>query len=349
MSVLTVIIPTFNRSSFVREAIDSVLGQRDVESVELIVVNDGSTDDTESVLSSYGDRITVISQPNRGLNAARNVGLAAASGEFVSFLDDDDVMLPFKCSLQIQVLKDFPQIGFVFSDFAIWRDGVRHTGGLRSWQETESGLYDLLEADKRKEFPYKDEDRNLVAHVYLCDIYGLSLVQPVVLPSATLCRMTALRLCGPLPEHCSICGDWGYFAELSKRTGSVYIDVETALNRSHSGANRLTNSDFRHKIRSRLRMIDEVWCADMEFLAENRDLVNRTIGRLAESLYRSDLNAGDSASAAEDHITLRKTGFRPRLTTRLLWMAVHVPGGIKAIRLLVDLRRRAGRNLMLLW
>lgn len=340
MPVLSVVIPTFNRSDYVREAIESVLMQKIDGSIECIVVNDGSTDDTEAVLSSFEDRITVLTQPNRGLNAARNAGLEAASGSFVSFLDDDDVMLPFKSELQRQALEILPEVGFVFSDFAVWRDGIRQPGGLRRWQETETGLYDLLDETGRKEIYYEEEGERRVAHAFPCDIYGLSLVQPVVLPSATLCRMSALRLCGPLPEDCSLCGDWRYFAELSKRCGAAYLDVQTTLNRSHDSATRLTNTSFRSKTASRLRMIRELWCSDCEFMADNRDLVGHTIGRLAESLYRSELNIGNAAGAAEAYSMLATSNYPLRPTTRLLRLAESVPGALGAIRSLVNLQRK---------
>jgi glycosyltransferase involved in cell wall biosynthesis len=91
MSLFTVIVCTFNRSASLRGAIEGILGQTD-DDLELIVVNDGSTDDTADVLTSYrGEgRLRAINRPNGGLSAARNTGLAAATGEWVIFLDDDD-------------------------------------------------------------------------------------------------------------------------------------------------------------------------------------------------------------------------------------------------------------------
>ena len=85
------IIPTFNHACFVGAAIDSALAQT-VNACEVIVVDDGSTDQTPTVLARYAGRVRVLRQENRGLSAARNAGLAAAHGTFVSFLDADDVM-----------------------------------------------------------------------------------------------------------------------------------------------------------------------------------------------------------------------------------------------------------------
>lgn len=87
---VSVIIPTYNRAGSVGQAIDSVLTQT-VPAGEIIVVDDGSTDHTSKVLDRYGLRIHVIRQPNKGVSAARNAGLAAAQNDWVAFLDSDDV------------------------------------------------------------------------------------------------------------------------------------------------------------------------------------------------------------------------------------------------------------------
>jgi hypothetical protein len=91
--LFSVIIPVYNRGEMVKEAIDSVLSQS-FRNFELIVVDDGSTDDTPEVLAEYGDRLKLITQENAGPESARNNGAGAARGEYLAFLDSDDVMLP---------------------------------------------------------------------------------------------------------------------------------------------------------------------------------------------------------------------------------------------------------------
>jgi glycosyltransferase involved in cell wall biosynthesis len=90
---VSVIIPTYNRAHLLPESVGSVLSQG-YESVEVVVVDDGSTDNTEEVVRSLGERVIYIRQKNSGASAARNYGVLCSSGEYVQFLDSDDVLLP---------------------------------------------------------------------------------------------------------------------------------------------------------------------------------------------------------------------------------------------------------------
>jgi glycosyltransferase involved in cell wall biosynthesis len=92
-SRISVVIPVFNGARFLAAAIDSALGQDDV-SVEVIVVDDGSTDATAQVAAGYGEQVAYLRQPNRGPSAARNLGIARARGDFLAFLDSDDLWPP---------------------------------------------------------------------------------------------------------------------------------------------------------------------------------------------------------------------------------------------------------------
>jgi glycosyltransferase involved in cell wall biosynthesis len=121
---VSVIIPTHNRAWAIREAIDSVLAQNYTDS-ELIVVDDGSTDNTYQILLEYGNRITVIWQPNQGVSAARNRGIKEASGKFIAFLDSDDRWLPEKLTHQVDFFKSHPA-ALICQTEEIWiRNGVR--------------------------------------------------------------------------------------------------------------------------------------------------------------------------------------------------------------------------------
>ena len=102
--LVSIVIPTFNRSDTISRAIKSVLNQT-YQEIEVIVVDDGSTDRTAEKLQEFAGRINVIYQRNKGPSSARNVGVNASSGEIVSFLDSDDVWLPGKLAGQIELMQ----------------------------------------------------------------------------------------------------------------------------------------------------------------------------------------------------------------------------------------------------
>jgi glycosyltransferase involved in cell wall biosynthesis len=103
--LVSVVIPTYNRSDLLIETLRSVFAQTFTD-FEVIVVNDGSTDDTLEQLGQFGERVKVISQPNGGIGVARNRGIAESSGRYVALLDHDDLWMPEKLAIQVQFLEE---------------------------------------------------------------------------------------------------------------------------------------------------------------------------------------------------------------------------------------------------
>ncbi|WP_049753626.1 glycosyltransferase [Alkalilimnicola ehrlichii] len=118
--LVSVIMPAFNAASYIEEAIDSVLAQ-DYPHKELIVIDDGSSDDTVARVQAYGDRVRLLTQANQGSAVARNQGLDAAQGEYIAFLDSDDVWLPGKLTAQVGYLEAHPDVGMIYSDWLPWK------------------------------------------------------------------------------------------------------------------------------------------------------------------------------------------------------------------------------------
>ena len=115
---VSVIVPTYNRPRWLPETIESVLAQT-YPHIEIIVVNDGSTDNTKQVLEPYMDRIAYIYKENGGPGSAVNAGIMAATGEYVARVDDDDLFLPEKLELQVEMFQQEPQLGLVATDHHI--------------------------------------------------------------------------------------------------------------------------------------------------------------------------------------------------------------------------------------
>jgi glycosyltransferase involved in cell wall biosynthesis len=113
---VSVIIPTYNRSKLLRVAVESALAQT-YPNIEVIVVDDGSTDDTAAVMAQYAGQAIYLKQANQDVAAARNTGIRTASGEYLTFLDDDDMILRTKIERQVQVLTSHPRVGLVHCRF----------------------------------------------------------------------------------------------------------------------------------------------------------------------------------------------------------------------------------------
>ncbi len=112
--LVSAIIPVYNGECYLAEAIASVLKQT-YQPVEVIVVDDGSTDNSADIARSFPE-VRYIYQPNQGVAVARNTGIAAASGEFIAFLDQDDLWTPNKLSLQVNYLLENPDIGYTLAN-----------------------------------------------------------------------------------------------------------------------------------------------------------------------------------------------------------------------------------------
>ena len=121
---VSVVIATFNRANFIRETIDSVLSQT-FQDFELIVVDDGSTDDTADVVAAYGSRIRYFRQSNRGPSAARNLGVGHALAPWISIQDSDDLSAPNHLELLYGYVRNHPDCAMVFANGS-YISGVEH-------------------------------------------------------------------------------------------------------------------------------------------------------------------------------------------------------------------------------
>ena len=117
--LVSVVIPAYNCEAYLAQAIDSALAD-DYPDKEVIVVNDGSRDGTLAVAQSYGSRIRIVDQANAGPPGARNNGIAATRGEFVAFLDGDDIWVQGKLGAQVRAMRADPVVGTVYTNWHRW-------------------------------------------------------------------------------------------------------------------------------------------------------------------------------------------------------------------------------------
>lgn len=129
--MISVIIPTYNRASFLKETVQSVLDQtlfhraEGAHPFELFVIDDGSEDETEEVVRNFGNKVFYHRQPHRGASSARNHGLQLAKGEYIAFLDSDDLWKKEKLSVQMSFFRAFPQARVCYTEEIWLRHGSR--------------------------------------------------------------------------------------------------------------------------------------------------------------------------------------------------------------------------------
>lgn len=131
--LISVVIPTYNRADWISEAVDSVLGQT-FKDLELIIIDDGSKDSTDKVLKKYGSKIRYFYQENAGLSDARNKGILASQGDYIAFLDSDDVWFEKKLETQINELRQEPRAVMHVTNALIYRCQIG----------TETNLFDYI-------------------------------------------------------------------------------------------------------------------------------------------------------------------------------------------------------------
>lgn len=212
---VSVVIPTYNYARFVCNAVDSVLSQT-YQDYEIIVVDDGSRDDTGDVLAPYGDLIRYIRQENAGPSTARNNGIGLARGEFIAFLDADDLWLPHKLENQVRFLDANPEFGMVFSDMSHCVDG------------------DMVHTSYLRERGYR--------YVAQGSIYNNLLKEGFIFTPTVMLRSKCLDLVGTFDVTMCNCEDVDLWFRIADRFQIGFLDEPLVIRNQH-GANVTGNSE----------------------------------------------------------------------------------------------------------
>ena len=194
---VSVIIPCYNGADELPRAIDSALAQRGCE-VEVIVVNDGSKDNSRQVIDAYGDRIRGIHQSNSGLAATRNNGIKAATGDWIAFLDHDDYWQPEKLSLQLEAARR--------TGFDVVYTNAKNFGDVDRVAELRSNPDDMPEGD----------------------LFQQLLLDNFIVVSSVMIRRSTLLAIGGFDATLGVVEDWDLWLKLSAQ-GTLFAAVPDAV------------------------------------------------------------------------------------------------------------------------
>jgi glycosyltransferase involved in cell wall biosynthesis len=208
MPLVSVIIPSYNRSHLIGETIESVLSQT-FNDFELIVVDDGSTDNTREVVDRYGRSVKYIYQRNQGRSAARNQGIKAAGGELIAFIDSDDLWLPDKLYYQVEMLANDVESGLVYTDYEF----------------VDSRLSPLSKPPIYVSHPLREG--RILEHLLTFDF---------IPPSTVMVRRECLNVAGLFDTGLRLgTEDWDFLLRLVKLYKVSYVKQACALIRVHEG------------------------------------------------------------------------------------------------------------------
>ncbi len=341
---ISTVIPTYNRAALIPRAVESALGEARPGD-EIIVVDDGSTDDTESAVAPYEGRIRYVKIPNGGAGGARNRGVREARGDLVAFLDSDDEWMPGKLELQRTLLEARPDILFCFSNFCVRdADGGVHPHYLENWHDQLGHAHEL---DHQEEGPLlrtllheKLAYSSIAAppegwsdfEIHVGDLSFGELISSCVLTSSMVTRREAAGPALRFAEDTGTWEDWECFGRLSLAGKAAFLDLDTTVQHGHDGP-RLTGVDPLVFCDAHLKIVERVWGADEAFLARHGD-VYRAVRELARvDDVRELIAAGRTRDARVALADLEAAPLRYRLLSRL-------PGGV--MRALMGLRRGLG-------
>lgn len=312
---VTVIIPTYNYGRFIEEAIESVFSQT-VGDLQILVVDDGSTDDTPDVLARLRDpRLEIVRTRNQGVSAARNEGLSRAKGEFIAFLDADDRWTPRKLEYQLEMMTAEADMAAVFANFVRFDERGTFPQDQFSFFPELAKLYTRPTRDGRGQRILGNAFCALVAFGEIpaytqTMLFRREAVKDLVFPTMAGTR-TGMRfgLCEDVP-----------FCLRAFRQGAVGFLNEPLVEVRRHGENASTRlADMPHAKLAAFQLLTETSLTDAE-----RRALNRRVGRALISSALQDTSDGRLRVAAEKY--LRALGFggaRLSALKNLAMLALH--------------------------
>jgi glycosyltransferase involved in cell wall biosynthesis len=206
---VSVLLPTYNRQRFIAESLESIIGQT-LPPSQVIVINDGSTDDTKAILGPFRGKIEYLECENRGKPSALNLGMTRVTGDYVWIMDDDDVALPDALSRHVAILESRPEAGWTYSSFI-----------ESATSEKDEGI--LPQAEKAlPDFP---EEEFLIRLMEQC-----FLIHPTI-----LVRTSCYRQVGSFRTDLIRCQDYEMAVRLGRRFLSARVSGPTIYHRVHGG------------------------------------------------------------------------------------------------------------------
>jgi glycosyltransferase involved in cell wall biosynthesis len=306
--MVSVIIPTYNRAGFISDAVQSVINQT-YKNIEIIVVDDGSTDSTKSSVEPFRDKIHYIVTENKGQAHARNTGMKAATGHYIAFLDSDDTYLPYKLELQVSFMEAHPEVGIVATEVSSLIDNeIAEENHLRSFH----CIY------HRKGWSYEDiypvrglfhcETLARLVPYYIGSIFRHVLQGPLLMSNTILFPRELLQSVGYQNEAYHLAEEYELIVRICKHYYAAFLNIPTYIYRYHDNQiSMVGNPTTRERVLTQIG-IEKVFLQavldwgydDKKYYDENKDWLNRRISELYHCIGKMWLEIGEAGKAREN-------------------------------------------------
>jgi glycosyltransferase involved in cell wall biosynthesis len=340
---VSVIIPTYNRETYISQAIESVIDQT-YKDIEIIVVDDGSTDGTFQKIQPYEDSIHYIYTENGGPSHARNVGLKNATGDYIAFLDSDDLYYPDKIELQVEFLERFQEIAMVCTEFSGFDDeGYWDECHLKkyhgpayknmSYGEIYSESYTLDSLGM-------ESTRWRGKKAYIGNVFDTYLNNIIISTNTIMFRKGVLDSVGLFDKRFHLLEEYHFVLKICKHYKIAFLDVPTFKLRYHSDqiseANRESIEVVITKQSNMVKIVEELGLNDDLYYSKHSDQVHKRLAVLNKSLAIPLMGKGNDPLAARLRL---KSAAKYGHPEPLLWALTFLPYlprrvAIRLIRLL---------------
>ncbi len=331
--MVSVIIPTYNRAGYLIEAIESVLAQT-YRDIEIIVVDDGSNDNTREKLKPYEDRIEYIYVENGGPAYARNVGMRMARGKYIAFLDSDDRYYPYKTEIQVDFLERHDDVALVCSEFSAINDKKMldefhlkkyHRSAFMASDATYENIYS-------KSMSVLDAALNLKEwgerKVYIGKIFEKYYDELILATNTVMFRKSLLENVGGQHEAYRVFEDYEFVLRMVKSCQVAFIDVPTYKLRYHDAQISTTGNKpngaeiLITKYTNLIEIAEKHGLKDKNYYAKNKTTVDKKLGRLNRALALTLMKTSRNTMLARKHLRGCAVHNKPEY---LLWFLSLTP------------------------
>ena len=280
---ITVVIPSYNCERYIAQTLQGVLAQH-VEDLEVLVVDDGSSDGTEAIVRRHDSRVRWVPQANAGVSRARNHGIELAHGRYVCLLDHDDWWFPHKLKRQLRAMEEHPEVGVVYSSWVVWRQPAPDA----PFPEPASFRVDDIPDDADPDFS------GWVYHQFLLDCWMLT--------STTMFRREVLAQHGMFDESLPFSEDWDLWLRLARQVPFVRLRRPTTLYRMHARQGSGWHRPVDYRTALLLRNAAEHGLASRDGRAITQRQFDRQLAVYLADHARGELAAGRRRNALRSYV-----------------------------------------------